>query len=247
LIRRTLLVLCVAAALDGCGASGALDRLAAGESGRVVDVRAGDALTLDSGLVVRLAGVEAPHGPAPGAQAATDALTRLTLGQTVTLFYGGARRDRYGRAIAQLRVARHGVWVQDALLKGGEVRVHTWPDNTALARDMLAAEAGARIANKGLWAMPAYRVLLPPEATTTTGFAVVEGRVAQVSAKPGPVWLDFAEGGTAILAPAQALPAFRAAGVNFQTLRGHLVRVRGWVSGGVLTLDHPAALERLSS
>ncbi len=247
MIRRTLLALCVAAALGGCGASGELDRLSAGESGRVVEVRAGDALTLDSGLVVRLAGVEAPHGPAPGAQGATDALTSLTQGQTVTLFYGGARRDRYGRAIAQVRVGRRGVWVQDALLKAGQVRVHTWPDNSALAGTMLAAEARARIANRGLWALPAYRVLLPSEAAAAQGFTVIEGRVAQVSAKPGPVWLDFAEGGTAIVVPARALPAFRAAGVNFQTLRGHLVRARGWLSSGVITLDHPAALERLSN
>jgi micrococcal nuclease len=247
LIHRRLLVLGVAAALSGCGASGELDRLATGESGRVVDVRAGDALTLDSGLVVRLAGVEAPHGSAPGAQDATEALAALTEGQTVTLFYGGARRDRYGRAIAQVRVQRHRVWVQDALLKAGQVRVHTWPDNSALARVMLTAEARARAANKGLWAMPAYRVLLPSEAAAAQGFTVIEGRVAQVSDKPGPVWVDFAEGGTAILVPARSVPAFRAAGVNFQTLRGQVVRARGWVSGGVLTLDHAAGLERLSN
>ena len=247
MIRRTLFALCVAAALSGCGASGQLDRLSAGESGRVVDVRAGDALTLDSGLVVRLAGVEAPHRPALGAQQAIEALTKLTQGQAVTLYYGGARRDRYGRAIAQVRLGRHGVWVQDALLRAGEVRVHTWPDNSALAGITLAAEARARIANKGLWAMPPYRVLLPSEAAAVTGFTIIEGRVARASAKPGSVWLDFAEGGTAILVPAQAVPAFRVAGVNFQALSGRLVRVRGWVSGGVLTLDHPAALERLSS
>ena len=246
MIGRTLFVLCAAAVLSGCGASGELGRLAAGESGRVVDVREGDYVILDSGLEVRLAGIEAPHGAAPGAEAAKQALAKLTQGRTVTLYYGGARRDRYGRAIAQVRVGRSRLWVQEVLLKAGDVRVHTWPDNSALADVMLRDEARARVAGKGLWAMPAYRVLLPSEAGGATGFTVIEGRVVQASAKPGPVWLDFAEGGTAIMAPAQALPAFRAAGVNFQTLGGHLVRVRGWVSRGVLTLDHPAALERLS-
>jgi micrococcal nuclease len=246
LIRRAFIVLCVGAALSGCGASGELDRLSAGESGRVVDIRAGDAFTMDSGLVVRLAGVEAPHGSAPGAEAATEALSRLTLGQTVTLLYGGARRDRYGRAIAQVRVHSHRVWVQDALLQAGLVRVHTWPDNSALAGTMLTAEARARAANKGLWAMPDYRVLLPSEAAAAHGFAVIEGRVARVST-PGAVWVDFVEGGTSIVVPAAAVPGFRAAGVQFSTLSGHLIRVRGWLSGGVITLDHPAGLETLSN
>jgi micrococcal nuclease len=247
LIHRRLVLVFAAALLSGCGGSGELDRLTAGETGRVVDVRSGDAFTLDTGLLVRLADVEAPHGSDPGAAEARDALKTLVLGQTVTLHYGGAHRDRYDRAIAQVRTQRHHAWVQRALLEAGRVRVHTWPDNAALVRPLLSAEAGARMAKRGVWALPAYQVRLPSEAAAAQGFTIMEGRVARITEKPGLVWLDFAEGGTAILVPGKARADFRLAGVNFQALQGHIVRARGRISSGVLTLDHPAALERLSN
>jgi micrococcal nuclease len=246
LINRRVILGALAVLLSGCGAAGELDRLTAGESGRVVDVRAGDAFTLETGLVVRLADVEAPHGSDPGADEARDALKSLVLGQRVTLHYGGAHRDRYDRAIAQVRTVSHRAWVQRSLLEAGRVRVHTWPDNSALVRPLLSVEARARQAGKGLWALPAYRVLLPSEAATARGFTIIEGRVARVSPRPGVVWLDFAEGGTAILVPSAARTDFNLAGVNFQALQGHIIRARGRIATGVLTLDHPAALERLS-
>jgi micrococcal nuclease len=247
LIWRRHVVVFAAALLSGCGGSGELDRLTTGETGKVVDVRSGDAFTLESGLLVRLADVEAPHGSDPGADEAREALKALVLGQTVTLYYGGAHRDRYDRAIAQVRAKPHHAWVQRSLLEAGRVRVHTWPDNAALARPLLSAEARARVAKTGLWALPIYRVMLPSEAAAAQGFTIVEGRVARVSEKSGPVWLDFAEGGPAILIPGTAKADFGLSGVNFQALQGHIVRARGRISNGVLTLDHPAALERLSN
>ena len=244
---RAAAVLCAATVLAGCSGSGALDRLTRGETGRVTDVKAGDAFTLDTGLVVRLADVEAPHGTAAGAAEARDALAKLVQGQPVQLYYGGARRDRYDRAIAQVKVIHGGMWVEKALLDAGRVRVHTWPDNVALAHDLLVFEAKARIANKGLWALPDYRVILPSEAKGAPHFAVMEGRVSKVFADRGPLWLDFAEGGTEVKVPADARPSFQLAGTDFQKLAGHIVRVRGWLAGGVLTVDHPAAIEQISA
>lgn len=244
---RLVAVLCFAALAAGCSGAGALDRLSRGETGQVMQIRQGDDFVLNSGLEVRLAGVEAPHNNEPGAAEAKAALTSLVQGQQVTLFYGGAHRDHYGRAIAQVRMARHGVWLEEALLKAGRVRVHTWPDNMALVHPMLTAEARARTANTGLWALPAYRVLLPSEADRAGRFTVMEGRVAKVTATAGPEWLDFAEGGAAARIPAQAETAFQQAGIDLPKLTGHVVRVRGWVSNGVLSLDHPAALEQISN
>lgn len=244
--RRAVLVACAASVLAGCSGAGELDRLTRGEAGRVTEVRTGDAFVLDSGLVVRLAGVEAPHGTDPGAAEARDALTKLVQGQAVTLFYGGARRDRYDRAIAQVKVKRGEVWVQRALLDAGRVRVHTWPDNVALAHSLLVAEAKARIASKGLWALPDYRVILPSEARGAPRFMIVEGRVAKVSADRGPLWIDFAEGGVEVKVPAEARASFQLAGTDTQTLPGRIIRVRGWLAGRTLTLDHPAALEAVA-
>jgi endonuclease YncB( thermonuclease family) len=243
---RLAATLCFAVTLAGCNGSGELDRLTRGEAGRVTEVRAGDAFVTETGLVVRLAGVEAPHGADPGAAEARDALARLVQGQQVVLFYGGAHRDRYDRAIAQVKVLKGGAWVQKALLDDGRVRVHTWPDNAALAHSLLTAEAKARMAGKGLWALPDYRIMLPSEAKGAPRFAVLEGRVSKISADRGPLWLDFAEGGVEAKIPAGARSSFQVAGTDFQSLAGRIVRVRGWLAGGVLTLDHPAALEQVS-
>jgi len=50
-----------AAVLVGCADGLALDRLAAGEHGKVAEVRSGDVMVLDGGLMVRLAGLEVPR------------------------------------------------------------------------------------------------------------------------------------------------------------------------------------------
>ena len=121
--RRLVAGFCAAAALGGCNGAGELDRLTRGETGRVVAIVAGDAFTLETGLVVRLADVEAPHGAAAGAVEARDVLTKLVRGQQVQLYYGGARRDRYDRAIAQVKVIHGGVWVEKALLDAGRARL----------------------------------------------------------------------------------------------------------------------------
>ena len=87
------LTLCLAA----CGDNAGLERLSRGETGKVVEVRSGDVLALDNGLVVRLAGLQAPRMDEPGAQAARADLERRALGKRVALYYGGARRDAFGR------------------------------------------------------------------------------------------------------------------------------------------------------
>src|SRR5580700_3553316 len=106
----------LAVALAGCGDGGDLDRLAAGERGRVAQVRSGDVVVLQSGQVARLAGLETPRWGEPGADAALDDLRRLAEGREVELYYGGARQDPYGRALAQVRLADGRRWLQCALL-----------------------------------------------------------------------------------------------------------------------------------
>ena len=142
-------------ALTACGQAPGLERLAAGETGRVAQVRSGDSLVLDSGLVVRLAGVEAPWGDAPYAAQARETLRGLVEGRTVQLLYGGVRRNKYGSALAQVRIVG-GQWLERALLRDGAARVRTWADNRAMAGPMLEAEAYARNRKLGLWAVPAF-------------------------------------------------------------------------------------------
>lgn len=240
------LMLVVAVALTGCGEGRALDRLAAGEHGKVVAVRSGDVVVLDSGLVVRLAGLETPRADDPGADEARDALSKLVRGRTVQLYYGGLRRDPFGRALAQVRIAGGG-WAQGEMLREGEAQVRTFSDNRAMAREMLDDEARARIAKQGLWrAGGAYQVRLPQEVDrSTTGFQVIEGRVARASDSGRGVYLDFERGGAfAAQVPKAAVLDLTQAGLAPGKLAGHLIRVRGVIGwDDTMKIDHPEQVE----
>jgi len=238
----------LAAALAGCGGPG-VDQLAAGATGVVAEVRSGDAVVLKGGQVVRLAGVEAPKGSDPFAAEAREALAKLVLGREVQLMYGGARQDAYGRTLAHLKLAKGGAWIEKALLEAGDARVHTWPDNRALARPMLDAEARARLGKRGLWSLPAYQVRLPDEAAAQPfGFQVVEGRVVSANDRDGAVRLDL-ERWVEAEVPREAEGLFVSSGLTLTDLPGKLVRIRGLVrpgSGeGFMKLDHPEQIEVL--
>jgi endonuclease YncB( thermonuclease family) len=240
--------------LAGCG-QGGLERLAAGETGRVVEVRSGDSFVLEGGLQVRLAGVEAPWNDQPFAAQARTALAELVLGKKVQLLYGGARKNRYGRALAQVKLAQGGVWVQGVLLSQGDVRERTWADNRAMAKAMLEDEAHARNRGLGLWALKDYRVLVPPETEGRPGFQIVEGRVLGAEAADGGgEALQFQRGSGerfAAAIDAKALGDFRTAGKAIDALSGKLVRVRGPIrygsDGPVMRLDHPEQVEVLKA
>jgi len=244
----TAMAITLALALAGCGGPG-VDQLAAGPTAVVTEVRSGDAVVLKTGQVVRLAGVEAPKGDDPFAGQAREALSRLVLGREVQLMYGGARQDAYGRALAHLKLVKGGAWVEKALLEAGDARVHTWPDNRALARPMLDAEARARTGRRGLWSLPAYQVRLPDEAAARPfGFQVVEGRVVSAAERDGAVRLSL-ERWVEAEVPPQAQGAFASSGLALADLPGKLVRIRGLVrpgSGeGLMKLDHPEQVEVL--
>lgn len=249
--RRWLLQAGGAALLAGCGQGAALDRLAQGPRGRVARVLTGDKLVLEGGREVLLAGVEAPAPGAPYGEPARAALERLVRGREVELLNAGAE----GAASAQpahLRVGR--AWVQGALLDAGAVWVRTASDDRALAPEMLAREAGARGARRGLWGVAAYGVRLPDEIEPgERGFRIVEGRVARAGRGRSAFYLDLSpdwRGGVSVHIPTGALRDFRSAGVDPLALQDRLIRARGtlsWSYGApVLTLDHPEALERLS-
>ncbi len=239
--------LTVAVGLTACGEGGRLDRLAAGETAKVASVQSGDTFTLANGLVVRMSGVETPWMDERGGRQARDELSRLVQGRTVQLFYGGARRDARGRALAQVRLVDDRQWVEGTMLSDGWARVHTFPDNRALNQPMLEDEARARTARRGLWALKDYEVRLPEEVTPDVrGYQIVEGRVARVTPTRSGVYLDFRqdERGFAALIDPRAVADFQAAGIAPASLRGRLVRVRGIIGwDGLMKLDHPEPVE----
>lgn len=251
--RRTVLLgglgSAVLAGLGACDDGGRLDLLASGAGGRVAWIGAGDALGLADGRRVRLAGVEAPKADAPHAQASREALARLADAQTVDLLFGGAREDAYGRTLAQVRLSARRAWLQGALLDAGAVRVRTWADNRALAREMLEREAAARRPRRGLWALDAYAVRLPEELSAEArGLQIVEGRVHRTGEAGERLYLDFSEAWrseASVSIPRAALKDFRAARLDPLTLQGRLIRVRGPAYARVVTVDHPEQIERL--
>ena len=127
------------------------DALQAGPSGRVVSISDGDTFDLDTGLTVRLVGIQAPKLPLgrdgfeawPLGDEAKATIEDLVMGQQVSLYYGGESRDRHGRALAHVMVERDGevVWVQAEMLRLGLARVYSFPDNRSCLEVLYAAEA----------------------------------------------------------------------------------------------------------
>ncbi|WP_247877262.1 thermonuclease family protein [Azospirillum brasilense] len=220
----------------------------------------GATLLLEDGRSLRLAGIEPaapPMAAEPGdhwplAEAARRALAELAVGQRLTV-RGEARTDRHGRLLAQVERG-DGLWLQGELLARGLARVHTRPDARALAREMLAAEAAARDAGRGVWRTRAYAVRpADPDALRRDrdSFQIVEGRVLRVSKAGGDAYLDFGEDwrtDVTVHIGRAALREFVAAGIDPLSYEGRTVRVRGWVglrAGPLIEATHPEQIERL--
>src|SRR5882724_2082774 len=230
------------------------------ESVRVAAVVDGDTLALVDGRRVRLAGIDAPRPPLGvakdmiwhQAEAAKAALAGLAQDRVVTLRYGGAPSDRYGRVLAQL-YREDGLWLQGEMLRRGLARVHSYADNRALVADMLSAEDEARQARRGLWRDPVYAVRRAEEAGRfIESFQLVEGTIVDVAKVKGQVFLNFAldwhSAFTAHL-PRSALPLFRESGLDPSSLKGATVRLRGWVrfdARPMIDVTHPEQIELLS-
>ena len=222
--------------------------------GHVVEIIDGDTVVLEGGAEVRLVGIQAPKLPLgrpgfptwPLADAAKTAIEALCLNQDVRLAYGGRQVDRYGRLLAHLTTAS-GAWVQGEMLARGMARVYTFADNRARAAELLAIEARARAARRGIWADPFYAVRRAevPDKIPIGGFELVEGKVLAVATVKGRGYLNFGPDRhtdfTVTIAP-RALKTFG----GIETYRDRTVRVRGWVErrdGPLLEATHPEQIE----
>ena len=243
---RVVAVVLAALCLAACGDAARLDALATQGKARVVEVVTGDMVRLSDGSDLKLAGITAPRLDAPYGEASRERLAKMVLGQDVELLSAGAATDPFGRKVAQLRLAKGRRWVQGRMLREGAARVRTFPEARALAREMLRREAEGRNARRGLWALPAYRVLIAGEgAAAAPGFTLVEGQIGQVRTGSDSRLLDLGHGFSAVI-PARAIQDFDSAGRSPASLEGRLVRLRGYVRDGQMRLDHPEGLEILN-
>jgi micrococcal nuclease len=238
--------------------SAAAPRFEGGESGVVATIVDGDSFVLDSGLEVRLAQIEAPRvrpGDTWGPNA-TAALEQMVKGKRVELRYGGLRRDRRGRAIAQVFVpqgfGREALWVQTELLRAGTARVHTYADNRAAIGELWGAEREARRAGRGVWSAPAYQVrFATPEALQggIGSFQLTEGKVESATQRGTVILLNFGTDNktdvTAVI-PERAFELWPRGAQDLLALEGRSIRVRGLVrnsNGPAIWLDHPEQIE----
>lgn len=235
--------------------------LSPGGSAIVHEVIDGDTVILDREIAgsreVRLVGLQAPKLPLgrsgfrewPLAKDAKAALSKMILGRTVDLGFGGARMDRYGRLLAHL-TRDDGLWVQGAMLEAGMARVYSFADNRARVADMLARERAARGTRRGIWSHPYYAVRTADNvAKHINSFELVEGTVLDVAVVSGRAYLNFGDNWrtdfTVSLA-AKVARQFTQEGLRPESYKGRRIRVRGWLQsrdGPMIEATHPEQIE----
>ena len=261
-VRIAALAVLAAMPVSAAGCDGLRD----GPQGIVASVTDGDTVILDTGMVVRLIGTQAPKLPLgredfpawPKATESQAGLEKLTLGQKVLVRYGGETTDRHGRTLGQLFVlSTPELWVQLRMVADGLARVYSFPDNRACLAELFAAEGRARVMKLGIWADPYYAVQRadrPAELAQRSGhYELVEGRVLLAAEAQGRVYLNFGRSWkqdfTAVIDRA-ALALFAKSGIDPLKLGGALVRVRGWMDdhdGPRIEVTHPEQIEVLAS
>lgn len=249
---RLLQIVWLLAPLVACSERSPLDGLARGEEGRVVRVFDGDSIALDTGLSVRLVGIEAPSFGRNDdldqayAKEAQRHLEDLVLGRQVRLYYPGMTRDRYDRALAHIETADGRgpkVWINRELIRRGAARVRIYPDTAAMADDLLTIERTAREESTGLWEHSDYA---PKQASDLEwefkGFVLIEGRLADPvpTDRPGQLCAFEVQGaGLRLIADATAPQLC-------ELSSGTGLRVRGYTTNGRLYITHSANIELIS-
>ncbi len=211
----------------------------------------------DSRIEIRLAELDAPL---PGRAEAV--LADRLAGQEVGWIEGTEVEDRYGRRIAHIYLRPPGreaagdrVWLQAELVSAGAARVLSHADNRHDTARLLALEAEARSARRGLWSEADHSVRdTHPDALAqhVGSVQLVEGRVLEATRlRSGRVYLNFgADYRTdfTIMIDAEDEPAFLSAGLDPVSLETRRIRVRGWVedeNGPMIRIDHPERIELL--
>lgn len=250
-----LVTLCVLWATGQAQAQEAATRpeqLSPGPEGTVLKILDGDTLVLNQHINVRLTGLNAPEiahqdrAAEPFGPESRQLLEKLAKGQKVRLYYGGTRKDRYGRALAHI-VRDDGLWLQEAMLKAGGARVYTFADNYALAAPMLAAEATARTSRKGVWALPDYQIQAArDDLAPLERFHIVRGTVRDVVPHRQWTFINFGDNWKTDFTATISGKDRKAFDKNrLNQLVGQEIELRGWVNyhnGPSMTLSHPAQI-----
>ncbi|MFA4995351.1 MAG: thermonuclease family protein [Bdellovibrionales bacterium] len=199
----------------------------------------GDAVALQDGRVLQLAGVK---GALPSALPFLNSLVsdrRLVLQDAAT--------DRYGRVVATAVPEGETKSVQDVLLRDGMVFVYPVLDDDRL-NAWGEIERGARLSKRGFWAE--HKDVPAQQAATLIGkFGFVAGVVSKAERIKNKVFLSFGapeHPDLTIIVAARYLRPLKKQGIDVLSLEGKTVRVRGWVSeapGPTITITTPYQIE----
>jgi endonuclease YncB( thermonuclease family) len=182
---------------------------------------------MEDGREVRLAGIETIAGDA--------ALSALIADREVTLRGESDAPDRYGRQPAFVFPDRADTSVQAQLLARGEALVSGTTADKACAAELLAAEAIARQARRGVWADKAVikNAESPGDILAGIGrFAVVEGKVLSVRQAGTVTYVNFGRRWTrdfAVTISRRVAASFEAGGIVLKSLENKRIRVRGFI------------------
>jgi endonuclease YncB( thermonuclease family) len=202
-----------------------------GRVSAVIDTRS---FRLEDGRDVRLAGIVPAFPEKPDAMR-TQALTTMLAGRDVRLDGEDDTPDRYGRQAAFVWRLPDETLVQRELLAQGEAIAAADVSDKDCAATLLAAEAAAREAKRGIWADPAAikNTESPGDILTGIGrFALIEGKVLSVRQAGATTYLNFGRNWTrdfAVTIPRRALANLAAAGLVLKSLENKRIRVRGFV------------------
>jgi endonuclease YncB( thermonuclease family) len=202
-----------------------------GRVGAIIDART---FRMDDGREVRLAGIETSAAGA-GKPDGISALGLLIAGRNVVLRGETDAPDRYGRQPAFVFSGQDDASVQSQLLARGEALVSGTVADKACAADLIAAEAAARLARRGIWAGSAAikNAESPGDILVRIGqFTVVEGKVLSVRQAGATSYINFGRRWTrdfAVTISRRMVPIFEAAGISLKSLENKRIRVRGYI------------------
>jgi endonuclease YncB( thermonuclease family) len=161
--------------------------------GRVAAVVDARSFRLEDGREVRLAGIE-PAFPERSAAEHRQALTKMLTGRDVEVRGDDDTPDRYGRQPGFVWLLPDQTLAQRELLAQGEALVSATVNDRECAATLLAAEAAAREAKRGIWADPAAIKNTESPGGILAGigrFTLVEGKVLSVRQAGATTYLNF--------------------------------------------------------
>lgn len=186
-------------------------------------------LTLASGDRAVLDGLRWPEDPDLAGRAETWLAARR--GRPLTLVARG-ETDRWGRAHVDA-TADEGLDLAGGLVEAGLAAVDAGERDALCRPALLAVEAGARAARRGLWRETPPGVRDGAALRTRIGrFIVTEGAILSVGERPRRTYLDFArrgEDGLTVTVSKRTWRQLQERGLSAAALRGRRVRVRGVV------------------